>query len=584
MRISRSIALCAALVLAGAGAAVAQDVQNFKPAQGTWNYFGVEGARVADHGLFVPMLYVSYANQPLVERDDDDKVISKLVEHLATADFMLAAGLYDHFEIGLDIPLHYVDGSAVNTGVKLGDIRLMPKVRLYGLEEGKDGFGVAIALPMQLPTGDKDNFVGADQFVINPKLVLEAKVALFRVALNGGVRVRPKTQKVNSLELGNEVTYGVGVGVSAVPNVLEFMGEVWGAAPLEDIDAESRSAPLEGLLGVRVFTPPGIVLNVGGGLGIVADYGSPVYRVLLGIGFHDLETDRDGDGILDEDDACPDDPEDKDGFRDIDGCPDPDNDEDGILDVADECPNDAEDKDGFEDVEGCPDPDNDQDGILDVNDQCPNDAETINNYQDLDGCPDGIPDRDHDGILDPDDKCPDDPEDKDGFEDEDGCPDPDNDKDGIPDVRDRCPNNPEVVNGFEDDDGCPDEASVRVRVTKEKIEILEKVFFETNKDKIKPVSYPVLDDVARVMVANPAIRKVKIEGHTDSVGADAYNLQLSARRAAAVRRYLMSKGVPPERLEAEGFGEGKPIETNATAEGRAVNRRVEFTIMEREQP
>ena len=131
--------------------------------------------------------------------------------------------------------------------------------------------------------------------------------------------------------------------------------------------------------------------------------------------------DRDGDGVPDSLDACPDEPEDKDGFQDEDGCPDLDNDGDGIPDHEDQCPNDPEDKDGFQDTDGCPEHDNDSDGIPDSLDRCPNEAE-----------------------------------DKDGFEDDDGCPDPDNDGDGIPDKNDKCPNDPETVNGFEDEDGCPD--------------------------------------------------------------------------------------------------------------------------------
>lgn len=98
--------------------------------------------------------------------------------------------------------------------------------------------------------------------------------------------------------------------------------------------------------------------------------------------------DRDDDGILDANDACPDEPEDRDGFQDQDGCPDPDNDGDKIPDVRDKCPNEAEDYDGFEDQDGCPDPDNDHDGFLDADDQCPNEAEVVNGNKDYDGCPD----------------------------------------------------------------------------------------------------------------------------------------------------------------------------------------------------
>ena len=190
---------------------------------------------------------------------------------------------------------------------------------------------------------------------------------------------------------------------------------------------------------------------------------NPDVRAFIGFIFEPSIGDRDGDGIKDDVDKCPDEPEDFDGFEDEDGCPDPDNDSDGILDVDDKCPNEPEDKDGFEDEDGCPDGDKndrDGDGILDDVDKCPDEPEDIDGFEDEDGCPD--PDNDKDGILDVDDLCPNEPEDKDGFEDEDGCPDPDNDKDGILDSDDKCPNEPETYNGFEDEDGCPDTGRVVV--------------------------------------------------------------------------------------------------------------------------
>src|SRR5207237_6221351 len=147
--------------------------------------------------------------------------------------------------------------------------------------------------------------------------------------------------------------------------------------------------------------------EIGGGAGLLPASitkeggmtGSPQFRVFIGFIFEPSIGDRDGDGIKDD---------------------------------VDKCPEDLEDFDDFEDEDGCPDPDNDRDGIPDVDDKCPNEPETENGFQDEDGCPDSVElDRDGDGIPDSRDKCPDDPEDKDGFEDEDGCPDPDNDKDGI---------------------------------------------------------------------------------------------------------------------------------------------------------
>ncbi|HUJ57133.1 MAG TPA: OmpA family protein [Kofleriaceae bacterium] len=216
-----------------------------------------------------------------------------------------------------------------------------------------------------------------------------------------------------------------------------------------------------------------------------------------------------------------------------------DRDHDGIPDNIDKCPDDPEDKDGFQDEDGCPDPDNDNDGIPDIRDQCPND-----------------------------------PEDKDGFQDEDGCPDPDNDKDGIADKDDKCPNEYGVP-----PDGCPKKYALVV-VTEKKIELKQTVYFDFNKATIKPVSFALLDEVAQAMKDNPKI-KVEVQGHTDSVGDDNYNLKLSQKRAESVRIYLIKKGIASDRMEPKGYGETVPIADNRTKEGRDQNRRVEFVITER---
>jgi OOP family OmpA-OmpF porin len=251
-----------------------------------------------------------------------------------------------------------------------------------------------------------------------------------------------------------------------------------------------------------------------------------------------------------------------------------DMDGDGCLDDVDKCPKEPEDRDGFEDEDCCPDPDNDQDGIPDTTDQCPNNPEDKDGYQDEDGCPDV--DNDRDGIADAQDRCPTEPEDRDGFQDQDGCPDPDNDSDRIADVVDKCPNQPEDYDGDADDDGCPD-AYKLVVVTAEKIELKQKVHFATAKTQILPRSFPLLNEVAKVLTDRPSIH-VRIEGHTDSRGSDAYNLRLSQGRANSVRSYLIQRGIDSGRMEAIGYGESRPIGSNMTRAGRAQNRRVEFFI------
>ncbi len=279
--------------------------------------------------------------------------------------------------------------------------------------------------------------------------------------------------------------------------------------------------------------------------------------------------DRDGDGVLDENDACPDTP----GLAKFLGCPDRDG--DGIADNVDKCPDAPEDFDGYEDGDGCPEEqDRDGDGLIDPQDHCPDVAGPRENN----GCP--LEDQDRDGILDKVDQCPRDPEDKDGFEDTDGCPDVDNDKDGILDDVDECRDLPETRNGYKDTDGCPDINPELVVVNRDlgKIEIKQKVYFDTNKATIKKVSFQLLNEVAEALRANPSM-EVMVEGHTDSVGSDAANLKLSNARANSVRAYLVQQGIDSTRLTALGFGEGRPISDNTTAEGREANRRVEFTIV-----
>ena len=246
-----------------------------------------------------------------------------------------------------------------------------------------------------------------------------------------------------------------------------------------------------------------------------------------------------------------------------------DRDGDGILDNVDECPDDPEDFDAFQDENGCPeDQDTDGDGITDSHDACVAEPEDVDGYMDTDGCPE--PDNDADGILDGADRCGNDPEDPDGFQDTDGCPDRDNDTDGLPDVADRCPNEP----GPESEQGCP-RVYQDVQITGTAIRINQMIHFEFNRAVIRPESFGILNTVAQVLRDFPAIA-IEVQGHTDSRGDDAFNMRLSAERAEAVRTYLVSQGTAEGRLTSRGYGETMPIESNRSSTGRAANRRVEF--------
>jgi len=250
-------------------------------------------------------------------------------------------------------------------------------------------------------------------------------------------------------------------------------------------------------------------------------------------------SDSDGDGVLDNDDQCVNDPEDLDGFKDSDGCPEPDNDLDGILDLSDRCPLEPEDRDGFEDADGCPEPDNDRDGCPDTADACPLEP--------------GLPAQ----------NC---------------CPVRDRDGDGLADPVDRCPDQPENINQYLDEDGCPDVKPQRIEITGDQIVIKQRINFATGKSTILPDSFVVLDDVAQVLQDYPKLR-IEIGGHTDNVGDEAYNQRLSKARADAVFEYMLKKGVAASRMLTQGYGESRPIDTNMTDSGKLANRRVEFVII-----
>lgn len=215
------------------------------------------------------------------------------------------------------------------------------------------------------------------------------------------------------------------------------------------------------------------------------------------------------------------------------------------------CETGPEDKDGFKDDDHCLDPDNDEDGFLDTEDQCPNESEDI-----------------------------------DGFEDNDGCPDMDNDQDSIPDGVDACPMIPEDKDLFEDEDGCPEEGPGKgvVKVTETQLLVSSKIYFDYDKAVIKQVSFSILDAVAETVLANPYIKKIRIEGHTDNEGTEEYNRMLSEKRAKAVMQYLIKRKVPKERLSYKGLGFSRPKASNNSEAGKAINRRVEFTIVRGDEP
>ena len=623
----------ACLLAVGARPAYAQsngqsiDLNAFRPAMDTRGYITLNASQVLGHKEFSFGLVTTWrrglvsADKSCTAEGDPSKCsfsVSNIITPTLIGAFGLKAGPLE-LEIGASMPFQLVNGdrgpdfegvSGANDNKSysyesqgIGDPGLHAKIRFLNTSKGpRIGVAVIGSVYFASPSRDDDmNGVPANPWLGEGTVTAQAMGVIdkesrsgkLKVGINAGIRVPTETHKFTDdmfpneddenissdfvVENGPSIPFGAAISYAISKQSFDVLAEVYGAAPL----GGEGFFPVEAIVGAKVYLARNSFLTIGGGVGVldVSD-ATPDARAFIGIIFEPNIGDRDGDGIKDDVDQCPDDPEDYDDFEDEDGCPEPDNDRDGILDVDDQCPNEPEDKDGFEDEDGCPEDnalDRDGDGILDDVDECPDDPEDKDDFEDEDGCPDV--DNDQDGILDVDDLCPNDPEDKDDWEDEDGCPDPDNDKDRILDVDDACPNEPETYNGVDDEDGCPDRG--RVIVTDTKIEILDKIFFEYNKDVIKSESFPILDAIVATLNGNPDIQRIEIQGHTDERGGDKYNLDLSDRRAASVRRYLTEGGVDEKRLQSQGYGESQPLDPKSNEQAWAKNRRVEFLILKR---
>ncbi len=561
----------------------AADAQLFKPAMDLYGVFTVDAGRMPDPFQWGVKAALNVANEPislpLIGSPSGGSTAP--VDYNLTLDIQAFMGVTKWLSIGMTASLaHQWLGNAfdldnpygfaanepksnmnwLGDSTAAGDLRVQAKFGFFDIK----GFAMAALLSGIAPLGDEAAFIGEKKGAGQADLAFSYHHPRVMAAVNVGYVLRGKEEILEPvaaasgerhvmLEINDELAWGAGMKIGIVER-LAFGLEVFGRVPL--LARGPKDLPMEALAGLFVKATENLSFAAGGGAGIgrylrrdgIKPLGrTPTWRFFAlvtlspkaGAAAPKLAKDSDGDGIPDAEDTCPKQAEDQDGFEDVDGCPDLDNDQDGIRDDLDKCPNQTEDLDGFQDADGCPDLDNDGDGIADIKDRCPNQ-----------------------------------PEDMDGFKDQDGCPDLDNDGDGIADNKDRCPDEP----GPESNNGCPS-AAVGPTITATKIEMHQKIFFATGKATLKPASMQLLDKVADLLKQNPQVKLIRIEGHTDSRGNPKRNLVLSQRRAEAVRQYLISKGVAPDRLQAVGYGDSRPIAPNDTRKGRAANRRVEFIIV-----
>lgn len=581
------------------------DSHLFRPAVDSKGFFSTNGADILGANAVSFGLVIDYGNT-LLRVSDLGQKSPQLINHSFQGTAHFNYGIANWAVLGLSAPVNLMAGDEqVNNATPAQPTQLPPpgqlqwspnkldsqtfsylalhgKLRLLRVEKG---FGLAVAAQVGVPVSDAPKDGGADPSIwFWPQLIAEKRFFgdALKIGANVGYRAHNPSDTILDLrdgkfKDGNRLTYGFGASIRALP-ALDIVADTYATYLMSDRTTAAVSMSNEVVGGIKVFVERNSYLMLGAGPRYTKGFEAADFRGFIGFIFEPTIGDRDGDGIKDDIDKCPDEPEDFDGFEDEDGCPDPDNDKDGIPDIRDKCPNVPEDMDGVEDWDGCPesnDGDRDGDGIPDSKDKCPDDPEDRDGFEDEDGCPDL--DNDKDGIPDKVDLCPNDPEDKDGFQDEDGCPDPDNDKDGIPDVSDKCPNEPETYNGYQDEDGCPDKGNVIV--SDKGIVILKKIKFKVNSVEILPESDEILDAVATTINHHPEIVLIEIAGHADERADDAYNVRLTQGRVNSVREALIQRQVPTSKLRSKGYGEFCPEDPGHNEDAWEKNRRVEFKIV-----
>lgn len=578
-RRARKAALVGAAVVAGTQAAAAQstgrnlDLNVFEPTpQTVGTTFQVQHADIGPDGAWAASALLTYANNALVldtSQNDDAAIKNRTV--LQVGGSYVFSG---RFEAGATVPVLLQSGDPAgnpNTNMRfgiepaasaLGDASLHFKARL-GVAPALGGsltYGAGATLT--LPTATGEQFAGTDLPTFRALFLGSLVHKRLSTLVNVGGILRDKTSFAN-INQGSGVSWGLGATYRVLDKLWaggEFFGELIPGGKTSMSGSTGMLNTIEGLAGAQFRPVHTMSLGVALGRGMTTGPGTPALRGILTFTYTpsapELKPvhpkgpvrpppDDDLDGVPNSKDECPENQEDKDLFKDDDGCPETDNDSDGFADAQDKCPLDAEDKDRFEDEDGCPDKDNDGDGIVDTKDKCPTAAE-----------------------------------DKDKFQDNDGCPEADNDKDGIVDAADKCPIEAEVINGTTDDDGCPDKGNSLVVLSPDRIELLEAVIFKKDKVDLKE-STNVLSQVGAHLRAHPEILRVRLGVHVQPSKDAAADQKLSEARAKAVREFLVDFGIDALRLQASGFGGKQPLVPPTTKGAQSINDRLEMVVLER---
>lgn len=574
----------------------AMNAQNYRPPIDSEMTMWTNDASLKADGTFGARLWGQYVRMPLVYRWADETLQDEaLVSDLLQLDAIGSITFY-RVRLGLDVPLYlFADGTQVVSGTGLGDMAVDLKATLMDTDD--QPLGLALGGRLLLPTATVDAPLGQSGLGGEVELVADKRIGDLLLAANLGTRFAPEVVLENVV-LNDQLYWRGGAGYAVTDGFglsLDLAGQTQYGEPLSN----AAASPIEGMAGGWGRLGD-FVLRAGVGTGLTAGIGSPAFRGILSFAYEPpVNKDTDLDGIVDRDDQCVTDPEDKDGWQDEDGCPDPSTrvmfrfvDEDGyaiegvgstvtgpgiepiVKDGAYEAGLHAgtysvtAEAQGYEAI------------TMDAVVPAQTTAEVVVKMKALPGTL----------VIKTNDPAGnavaaqwtigqdfiDSPR---GLSEQQVKP-------GKYILRVQAADYKIIREPIELAPGERKELQFtlepsKIVITKEKIELREEVFFDTGKATIKPESFAMLTEVAEVLKDNPDVTKVSVEGHTDSRGSDLANQKLSEARAASVRQFLIDKGVEPARLVSQGFGESRPLVKGNNEAAWARNRRVDILILER---
>ena len=393
-----SFTLTISLVLVGVllSTAYGQHVQLLTQSPTQQSGILLDGTDTLRPGYFELAVGLNYARRPVIENVAAQE--TPLYGGVLSPRLALTYGFTDRLQLSFMMPWHRITADSPDVRGTTRAFGFQTRWRIRSAIEGR-GLSSAIVVGLNTAFEDDANLVSAGGALLYGRSVLQYGFDMAVLRMSVGYEHDTSSEiAVASLAGGaHAVTYGAGLELGQRDAGLQGFGEIVGKHLLPRGPYELDRQSAEVIAGLRIRSPQGVAMSLAGGRGVTDGFGASAMRVLLQLHW-DLKTDLyfggsasrsdyDGDGVTDPFDQCPKVAEDRDQYRDGDGCPDLDNDRDGIPDADDRCPDVAEDNDDYDDGDGCPDLDNDQDGVPDSRDACPNDGPGPTGTVHSNGCP-----------------------------------------------------------------------------------------------------------------------------------------------------------------------------------------------------